>query len=108
MPVTRLSAVRHGCSRYATRTPPSIEHTFDPRPTGRVIVHNCVAVTLPEVVGRDEELAAIAAFLDGDLPAALVLAGEAGIGKTTLWRAGLQEARERAMTVLVCRPAESE
>jgi hypothetical protein len=31
-----------------------------------------VAVTLPEVVGRDEELAAVAAFLDGDFPAALV------------------------------------
>jgi DNA-binding CsgD family transcriptional regulator len=67
-----------------------------------------VAVTLPEVVGREEELAAVAAFFDGDFPAALVLAGEAGIGKTTVWRAALQKARERGVRVLVCRPAESE
>ena len=67
-----------------------------------------MAATLHEVVGRDEELAAVAAFLDGDLPAALVLAGEAGIGKTTVWRAGLGHARERGVRVLDCRPAESE
>ena len=60
------------------------------------------------IVGRDEELAAVADFLDGDFPAAVVLAGEAGIGKTTVWRAALGEARERDMRVLVCRPAESE
>jgi DNA-binding CsgD family transcriptional regulator len=67
-----------------------------------------VSVTLPGVVGRDEELAAVATFLDGDLPAALVLTGEAGIGKTTVWRSGLEQARERGMRVLFCRPAESE
>jgi hypothetical protein len=37
-----------------------------------------------------------------------VLAGEAGIGKTTVWRAALRHARERDLRVLVCRPAESE
>jgi DNA-binding CsgD family transcriptional regulator len=67
-----------------------------------------VAVSLPEIVGRDQELAATAAFLDGDLPSALVLAGEAGIGKTTVWRAALEQAREQDFRVLVCRPAESE
>jgi hypothetical protein len=61
-----------------------------------------------EVLGRDEELGRLARFLDGDFQAALVLAGEAGIGKTTVWRAGLQQARERGVRVLVCRPAESE
>ena len=67
-----------------------------------------MSVTLTGVVGRDEELAGVAAFLEGDFPAALLLAGEAGIGKTTVWRAGLEEARERDMRTLVCRPAESE
>jgi AAA ATPase domain len=76
--------------------------------SARGIVHNLMTVALPEVVGRDEELAAVAAFIDGDLPGALVLAGEAGIGKTTVWRAGLSHARERGACVLACRPAESE
>ena len=62
------------------------------------------------IIGRDEELAAIRAFLDslGEGPAALVLAGEAGIGKTTLWRAGVAAARERGVRVLTASPAETE
>ena len=40
--------------------------------------------------------------------AALVLEGEAGIGKSTLWQAGVQAARERGIRVLVARPAEAE
>ena len=67
-----------------------------------------MAVTLAGTVGRDEELAAVAAFLDGELPAALLLQGEAGIGKTTVWRAGLEQAHARDMCVLVSRPAKSE
>jgi predicted ATPase len=42
------------------------------------------------LVGRDDELGSIDAFV-ADVargPCALVLAGEAGIGKTALWRAG--------------------
>jgi DNA-binding CsgD family transcriptional regulator len=39
---------------------------------------------------------------------ALVLEGEPGIGKTTVWRAGLERAAERGMTVLACRPVEAE
>src|SRR4249919_3370215 len=62
------------------------------------------------IVGRDEELASIQAFL-GDTeagPAALVLEGEAGIGKSTLWLAGLEHARMRGLRVLSSRPAEAE
>src|SRR5215471_3137255 len=46
------------------------------------------------VIGRDEELAAIGAFLDSvwSGPRALVFAGEAGIGKTLLWEAGVAQA----------------
>jgi len=63
-----------------------------------------------EVIGREEELAALAAFLDGlrTAPAALVLQGEAGMGKTTLWRAGIDAAGDRAFCVLAASPAEAE
>ncbi len=59
-----------------------------------------------EIVGRDEELAAIGEFLAGPLPAALLLQGEAGAGKTTLWRAAL--ARAGGFRVLSCVAARAE
>jgi DNA-binding NarL/FixJ family response regulator len=67
-------------------------------------------VTSTEVVGRDEELAAVVAFLESTeaLPRALLLEGEAGIGKTTLWRAGVEAARELSYGVLRAIPAEKE
>src|SRR2546421_11856711 len=58
-----------------------------------------------EIVGREPELAELGSFLDGGLAAAYVLQGEAGIGKTTLWRAGGAHARGRGYRVLACRPA---
>ncbi len=63
-----------------------------------------------EIDGRDEELGSIYVFLDQAVegPAALVLEGEAGIGKSTLWQAGVEAARERGLRVLLSRPAEAE
>jgi DNA-binding CsgD family transcriptional regulator len=63
-----------------------------------------------EIVGREEELGSLHAFLDSEAgaPVALVLEGEAGIGKSTLWLAGLEAARERGLRVLSSRPAEAE
>jgi len=63
-----------------------------------------------EIIGRDEELDSMSAFLDrpAEGPAAFVLEGEAGIGKSTLWRAGVEAARARGLRVLVSRPAEAE
>ena len=64
-----------------------------------------------DTLGRDDELRAIHAFLDRPAPAgmaALVLEGEAGIGKSTLWLAGVEAARERGLRVLSSRPAEVE
>ena len=63
-----------------------------------------------EVIGRDDELASIARFLDSVEagPAALLLSGEPGIGKTILWEAGVEEARVRFGRVLSCRAAEAE
>jgi DNA-binding CsgD family transcriptional regulator len=62
------------------------------------------------VIGRDEELAAIEAFL-ADVekgPTALVLSGEPGIGKTILWEAGVAEAGGGCAYVLTCRGVEAE
>src|SRR5262249_30441982 len=63
-----------------------------------------------DVVGRETELASVHAFLDRRLegPAALVLEGAAGIGKSTLWLSGVEAARERGFHVLISRPAEEE
>jgi DNA-binding CsgD family transcriptional regulator len=63
-----------------------------------------------DVVGREEELSSIAEFVDEvrDGPSALVLEGEAGIGKSTLWLAGVGYARRRGLRVLSSRPAEAE
>jgi predicted ATPase len=63
-----------------------------------------------EIVGREQELAAIDAFLDAPPggPAALLVEGEAGIGKTTLWLAAVQAARMRGQQVLDAVPAEAE
>ena len=62
------------------------------------------------VVGREPELAALRGFLaDGaPLPAALVLEGDAGIGKTTLWRAAIEIAGEAGHRVLRCQAAVAE
>jgi DNA-binding CsgD family transcriptional regulator len=64
----------------------------------------------PGLYGRDEELSLLVAFLEAvpDLPGALVLEGEAGAGKTTLFEAGLAVARERSYRVIQARPAEAE
>jgi DNA-binding CsgD family transcriptional regulator len=61
-----------------------------------------------DVVGREPELAALAGFLAAESPATLVLSGEAGAGKTTLWEAGTDLARQRGLRVLVARPGEAE
>jgi DNA-binding CsgD family transcriptional regulator len=62
------------------------------------------------VLGREREVAAVTAFIEliPDGPRALVLEGEAGIGKTTLWLEAVHAAEDRGYRVLQARPAESE
>lgn len=62
------------------------------------------------IVGRRAELDEIERLLehDGSSAAAVLLDGEAGIGKTTVWLSGVEAARERGLTVLVARPVEGE
>jgi len=63
-----------------------------------------------QVVGRARELGKLSRFLDAAVagPSMLVLEGEPGIGKTTLWQACVDAAGERSYCTLVCRPAEAE
>jgi DNA-binding CsgD family transcriptional regulator len=64
----------------------------------------------PEIVGREEELASLrACFEQAEGGArALVLEGEPGIGKSTLWLAGVEHARAEGLRVISSRPAEAE
>jgi predicted ATPase len=62
-----------------------------------------------EIVGRAAELAVLREFLERDGGVrTLVLIGDAGIGKTTLWDAGLGAARERGIRVLSTRASSAE
>jgi DNA-binding CsgD family transcriptional regulator len=63
-----------------------------------------------QLVGRRQELAAIEDFLEGEVegPAALLVEGEAGIGKTHLWREGVERAAAQGFRVLAARPVEAE
>lgn len=62
------------------------------------------------VVGRERELLAVERFLEGAVRggAALIVEGEAGIGKTTVWREAARRARDAGILVLTARPAEAE
>ena len=61
------------------------------------------------VIGRETELAAISQFLETGRPLhALLLTGGPGIGKTTLWEAGVEAGRRHAMRVLVSRRSSAE
>ena len=64
------------------------------------------------IIARERELEALRAFVEAGspTPAALVLEGEAGIGKTTLWRAGVAAAADRGYRCLtaVGSPAEAQ
>jgi DNA-binding CsgD family transcriptional regulator len=64
----------------------------------------------PAVIGRETELDSITAFLDTARlgTAALVIRGEPGIGKTTLWHAAIAHAESEGFTVLSCRPSSAE
>jgi DNA-binding CsgD family transcriptional regulator len=62
------------------------------------------------IVGRHDEVAAIAQFIDmlGDGSRVLLVEGEPGIGKTTMVQATSRSASERGFMVLAAAPAESE
>src|ERR1700749_4738879 len=59
-------------------------------------------------VGETEALPRLLAETTAGRPAALVIDGEAGIGKTTLWLAAVDRARRHEMRVLTARAASAE
>jgi DNA-binding CsgD family transcriptional regulator len=63
----------------------------------------------PGLIGREPEVAEIGAFLaaTAGAPAALVIVGDVGIGKTSVWRHAVRAAA-RTHRVLSCRPASAE
>ena len=66
--------------------------------------------TAPVVLGRDTALAQVAIFVDATAvaPAALLLEGEPGIGKTTVWRSAQAAATARGHRVLAVTAVEGE
>jgi DNA-binding CsgD family transcriptional regulator len=64
----------------------------------------------PELVGREAELERLHGFLEGVErgTSVLLLEGEPGIGKTTLWREGVRLAPAMGYRVLAAHPAEAE
>jgi DNA-binding CsgD family transcriptional regulator len=65
------------------------------------------------IVGRDRELSRLDAWLgltdsEPGLARMLVLVGEAGIGKTTLWVEAVRRCRDRGWSAMTCRPSASE
>jgi DNA-binding CsgD family transcriptional regulator/tetratricopeptide (TPR) repeat protein len=61
------------------------------------------------LIGRIAERRAVGDFLAASTPRrTLLLTGEAGIGKTTLWEAGVADACERGWRVLSARPSAAE
>ena len=65
---------------------------------------------MSSVIGRDDELGEVEAFLDASAAGHTVLAivGEPGIGKSTLWAECVARAHSRDASVLEACPAESE
>jgi DNA-binding CsgD family transcriptional regulator/DNA polymerase III delta prime subunit len=67
---------------------------------------------MPEqIIGREHESSLVQAFLGdiGEGPAALLLSGEPGIGKTLLWEAGIARAAQSGFhRVVACRGVEAE
>jgi DNA-binding CsgD family transcriptional regulator len=63
-----------------------------------------------ELVGREEELQRVELFLQAarHTPRALVIEGEAGAGKTSVWEAALAAADGAGSHTLAARPAEAE
>src|SRR5436190_15106873 len=89
-------------ARRRRRALPCVCHFAKPVFCDIVGVSMGVEAQMPMLVGRGEELRGLESFLDAVErgPAALVFEGDAGIGKTSLWRVGVDAAESRGHHVL--------
>jgi DNA-binding NarL/FixJ family response regulator len=68
-----------------------------------------IALHAEQIVGREPELAALEAFVGGEATGrGLLLTGSPGVGKSTLWEAGVRLAREQRTRVLGARSSSAE
>ena len=68
-----------------------------------------LGIGVTRAIGREPELAAVRGFLGADASVGtLVLTGGPGIGKTTVWDAGIALAQEMGWRVLCARPSGAE
>lgn len=74
------------------------------------VEHVTIDDVMHSLIGREDELRSLEAFFAAVAhgPSALVLSGEAGIGKTALWELGVEEAGRSIGRVLTCRGVEAE
>ena len=63
---------------------------------------------MPEVIGRGGELHQLEGLVRGSRATCIVLDGDPGIGKTTVWTAAVEACRSHGDLVLVSAPAEAE
>lgn len=71
-------------------------------------MHEPIATGL-ETISREDEIAVLHDVVRGSTNVrAVVVSGPPGVGKTTLWRAALEEATAAGLKVLVAKPAEAE
>jgi DNA-binding CsgD family transcriptional regulator len=77
----------------------------------RVDRQRAIVTAMPhDIVGRTDEFRRLHEFLSAEPHGTrvLVLEGEAGVGKSTLWSAAVDDARRRGLRVLVARPTKAE
>src|SRR6266851_7786997 len=97
-----------GTSASSSASPPGRAGGRPPRgrrgkPGGRRrALRGLTGVTVGHVNGFSDQAQA------APRPAALLIEGEPGIGKTALWSAGIDQARRRGWHVLTCRPVQPE
>lgn len=77
---------------------------------GKKVLSAVLVGPVPPPLNREAESEAISDFLEVSCTqsAGLLLAGEPGIGKTTMWLAAIEQARNRGMHVLSARAAAAE